>query len=498
MGRRRSLCLAGLFLLPLLVRLLLFAWTGPPLAAIHDEFSYLLAGDTFASGRLANPPHPLWEHFETFHVIQKPTYSSKYPPGQGLALALGQRLTGQPWFGVAASYAAMLALFWWAARAWLRPPWAAVACALAVVRYPIYHYWLNSYWGGAVAAAGGALLLGGAGRMRDRIRAAPAAAAGLGLAVLALSRPYEGLVFAVALLGPVAPVILKRREQWPALVPGVAILAAGLAFYARLNQATTGSPFLPAYIAHERQYSHWPVFLFRYKNVIPAGGGDVLRPDGTPSPGFWGRVRDQALRAAELVRPGGRTEEWVNVGYGVALWGAVPLVWRDRRRRLLAAAVCLMFVGVMLPTAYHEHYAAPAAGLKILVITAGARRLAVRMRGPILAACAAAILLQTAAYAGMAITGKLAPSGFRADRAAVAGRLASLGGRHLVIVRYSAGHNPHEEWVQNAADIDASPVVWARDKGEQANRRLLDYFKDRAVWLLEPDREPRNLRPQQR
>ena len=47
--------------------------------------------------------------------------------------------------------------------------------------------------------------------------------------------------------------------------------------------------------------------------------------------------------------------------------------------------------------------------------------------------------------------------------------------------------------VFNAADIDNSKVIWARDMSEAENLELIRYYKDRTVWLVQPDMKPASV-----
>jgi hypothetical protein len=82
-ARRKRLVIVTVGGAVILSRIALLRILPIPVPAAHDEFSYLLAGDTFAHGRLANPPHPLWIFLDTLHVLGKPTYASIFPPAQG-------------------------------------------------------------------------------------------------------------------------------------------------------------------------------------------------------------------------------------------------------------------------------------------------------------------------------------------------------------------------------------------------------------------------------
>jgi hypothetical protein len=80
-------------------------------------------------------------------------------------------------------------------------------------------------------------------------------------------------------------------------------------------------------------------------------------------------------------------------------------------------------------------------------------------------------------------------------RATILKQLQQVAGRQLVIVRYQPGRDAFEEWVYNAADIDAAKVVWARNMSPTENQELIKYFKDRHVWVLDADEKPPKLSP---
>jgi hypothetical protein len=181
-------------LLPIALRLALLPNFPAPTPAICDEFSFLLSADTLLHFRLANPPHPLHQFFETLFVLQHPSYSSIYPLGQGMALALGRLLFGHPWAGVLLSVGLFCALCYWTLRGWTSPQWALAGGLLAACEFGPLNLWMNSYWGGGVSAIAGCLVFGALPRIVNDFRRRDAILLGAGLGLQLLSRPFESVL----------------------------------------------------------------------------------------------------------------------------------------------------------------------------------------------------------------------------------------------------------------------------------------------------------------
>jgi hypothetical protein len=88
---------------------------------------------------------------ETIYVLQQPTYASIYPIGQGIILAAGNALIGNPWAGVLLATVLMGGATSWMLFGCLPTSWAAVGGLLAALDYGLADSWVNSYWGGRSA-----------------------------------------------------------------------------------------------------------------------------------------------------------------------------------------------------------------------------------------------------------------------------------------------------------------------------------------------------------
>jgi len=499
LARRQVLACVFVGFLALAGRALLLPRLPVPEPGAHDEFSYLLAGDTYASGRITNAPHPLWEHFETFHVLQQPTYMSKYPPAQGLALAFGEKFFGRPWIGVWLSVGFMCAAICWMLQGWIAPEWALLGGLMVVTRIGIFDYWMNSYWGGSIAAAGGALVLGALPRIAREKQIRHAVVFAAGLAILMNSRPYEGFVLAELATIALAWWLWKDRLGWrPILtrvvVPLLAVLIPVIAAMAYQDSRVTGNALLLPYVAHDRQYAAASLFLWAPPQPQPEYRHAVMRE-------YWAdwqvKVRSAAradIAAQFFERLGGL------YAFFFGLWPvlAVALIWpyrlKDREERWTALILGVFLIVTVAPLAgVLPHYSAPIVALLYLRLLHSFSRLpAFHVKAWPVGSVVLGLLL--IAWTGQFGLQFLIPAGvpkIAAERDAVIRRVNQVPGEHLILVRYVPGHSIHEEWVYNRADIDHSPIVWAREMGESPDKPLLDYFAGRHVWLLTVGESPK-------
>jgi hypothetical protein len=494
-------CMLLLAVLPIALRLALVAHYPIPSANVTDDFSYLLAADTLRHFRLANPPHPLHQFFETFFVLQEPTYSSIFPLGQGILLALGWTIFGHPWAGVALSIGALCALCYWMLRAWTTPGWALIGGLLAVIQFGPLNQWMNSFWGGAVSGCAGCLVFGALPRWREDSSSRNALLLGLGLALQLLTRPFEFIFLAAS----AAVFLLPSLRKLPKLTPALFVLLPAIALV----------------LGHNKQVTHsWttlPYMLSQYQYGVPAAF--TVQPNPVPHRQL---TREQQLDYEIQVQTHGPATDTLRTFWDrytgrirfyrffflAPLYLVLPAflpALRERRYRWVVLTLLMFSLGTNFYPYFYTHYIAAVTCLFVLIAVTSLERVTrFNIARLILFLCAAHFVF----WYGLHMSGNQPlyttmtpyetwdainhddPDG----RIAVNRQLAELSGKQLVFVRY---YPPHEfrEWVHNAADIDASQVVSARDLGAEENQKLRTYYPDRTVWLLEPDFRPPRLTP---
>jgi hypothetical protein len=523
-ARRKTLSVVLVGASAFVLRLAILPFCPIPLPFVQDDFSFLLSGNTFALGRLANPTPAMWTHFETVQETMQPTYASMYFPAQGLALAAGKVLFGHPWFGILCVTALMCAALCWMLQAWLPPAWALLGGVIIVLRIGLFSYWINTYSGGAcIAALGGALILGALPRLTRTARPRYALLLATGIALLVLCRPYEGLLLSIpvgfalgcwVLFGKnrPSPIVLLRRAAFP-----LALIIAAVAWLGYYDYRAFGSPLTLPYSVDRAQYAVVPYWFWQPPRAEPVYRHKLIREFYTEVElGYAKRLRTVPgfLKETLIFKP----LRALLFFAGVALLPPLimlPRVFRDRRIRFLVVCLLIVLCGVLLQTWLIPHYLAAvtpaiyAVGLQAMrhlrQCKPGGQPVGIAMIRSMIIVCVALAVLRLWAEPLHLVLAPWpspawcstwsGPGRLGVERARVEHQLQQLPGSQLVLVRYADDHSPMDEWVYNSPVIDDEKVIWAREMDAANNLEISNYYKDRKVWLVQPDTNPVSVTP---
>ncbi len=515
LAHRPRTCFVLLFALPVVLRLLLLPHHPVPVPEIYDEFSHLLLADTLLHGRLANPPHPLHQFFETFFVLQQPTYSSIYPLGQGLLLAFGKAVFGVPWAGVVLITGAFCAACYWMLRGWVTPDWALLGGIIGVMEFGPLCQWMNSYWGGAFAATGGCLIFGALPRLRFYWRPRDAIVLGVGFGMHMLARQFESLLLLLAILMFFLPELRTAGGRGKVVrstaIALCTVLPVGLLILLQ-NHAVTHS------------WSTLPEQLSQYEYGVPTS----LTIQPAPIPHLPLTPQQELDYRAQSLMHGPGTDTLskflLRLEYRVRYYrffflpplyiAAIAFLFalRGRGRLWIFFTLLIFALGTNLFPYLLLHYLAAVTCLFVLVTVIGLRQLGhIHVRGSqighdivrVLVVLSAGEFLSwyalhlfetPASYSVLQFETWDSINHDKPDRRQqVKAQLDAIPGDLLVFVRYTPRHIYQDEWVWNSADIDGSRVVYARDLGADENKKLIRYYPKRKILLLEPDLYPAKL-----
>ncbi len=306
---------------------------------------------------------------------------------------------------------------------------------------------------------------------------------GLGLALLANSRPLEGLVavlpaavlVAVRTLGKNRPPL--RESMRFLLLPLGAVLLATAGWMAYYNYRVTDEPFRTPYQVWLDTYQS-PTAVYRHQALSDYRGSPPVNLE----------YKLRRLRAFYFPFP--------------LLIPLFMLPWMLKSSKTwLALVVCGLVVGVSVTVSRAwAHYVAPMTGLVFALVVQGLARIYhLRWRGMSLTRSLVwiTVFLHMSSFVVLYARQQRALwfQNWQVARARILEMLESDERYHLVLVRYRPGHDVHREWVFNEADINGAKVIWAREMEPERNRELVDYFTYRRIWLLEADANPPRLQP---
>lgn len=471
------------------------AWLHETVPRVHDEYVHLLAADTFASGRLANPTPPSPEHLETFHVLLEPRYASKYPPAPGWALAVGQWL-GKPVMGVWLATSGAVVALHWMLSGYVAARWAWRVALLFVAMHAAFSVVGQSFLVVGLSILGSALIYGVLPRLGRMVPWVGGCAWASGLGLLANTRPFEGLLAAVPAGIAVAVWMVRgglvHRMGWivrwlAVALPLLAVVFLAMGFY---NQQVTGSWGTLPYIAYERQMSRTPLFLFQSPaEDVPGPQSSLMRAFYTD----WVEARYEQLRQQSVWHRLGRVQELLESAFFFPLWfWLLPLSWLAWRSRVMWMAwglVALWGGAALLPVWFYGSYCGPFIPVVCLIMAFSLRELARWSRRLPLPRH----WVETAAAGGFVglvvvmtlVRGSLTMPPVESGRRWVQSQLPARE-RHLILIQYPAGHDPHQEWVSNNADPASSPWVWARALGAPRDERLIRAYPHHQPWRVIP------------
>jgi hypothetical protein len=443
-----------------------------------------------------------------------------YYPAQGLFLAAGQIIFHHPFWGVWLSAGLMCAAICWMLQAWVGPVWALLGGLLAIIRIAAFSYWDNSYWGGTVAALGGALVMGALPRIMRRQRVRDALLMGLGFAILVNSRPYETIFFGLPVIIILAMWMVRKHPPLLAkrtIVPLALVILATAMFMCYYNWRTTGNALRTPYMVNLATYNSVPYFPWQQLTEPVQYHHPVMRRFYLE----WWLFQYQLGRQHPIMMAAIKIYTfWIfflgpllTVPFLMALLRApykLSLTHFSWRTRILLIVCACVVTGMMLPVYFNPHYVAAVTTALYALLLISIQQLrnwkpfgrpagAVIVRAVVSIAVVMLILRIAAPALQIPVPSApltwYSPDPQNRDRAGIVSDLSRQPGFHLILVRYTPDHTLSNEWIYNGADINGSKVIWARDMGAEQNARLLRYFSDRHVWVVEPDLKPVKLTP---